>query len=140
MDKNCVRRLLIALAVLPGHPAAAENGVTKDRIVLGQSVALTGPASQLGIQMRNGVSAYLDYVNAQGGVHGRKIELITLDDGYEPARTVPNTKKLIDEHKVFALIGDRKSTRLNSSHVAISYAVFCLKKKKKKNLHTIIVF
>src|SRR5437667_1339210 len=105
MDKNCVRRLLIALAVLPAQPAAAESGVTKDRIVLGQSVALTGPASQLGIQMRNGVSAYLDYVNAQGGVHGRKIELITLDDGYEPARTVPNTKKLIDEHKVFALIG-----------------------------------
>ena len=104
MEKNCVR-LLIALAVLLAQPAAAENGVTKDRIVLGQSVALTGPASQLGIQMRNGVSAYLDYVNAQGGVHGRKIELITLDDGYEPARTVPNTKKLIDEHKVFALIG-----------------------------------
>jgi ABC-type branched-subunit amino acid transport system substrate-binding protein len=105
MDKNCVRRLLIALAVLLAQPAAAESGVTKDKIVLGQSVALTGPASQLGIQMRNGVSAYLDYVNAQGGVHGRKIELITLDDGYEPARTVPNTKKLIDEHKVFALIG-----------------------------------
>src|SRR3989442_2424673 len=105
MDKDCIRRLLIALAVLLAQPAAAESGVTKDRIVLGQSVALTGPASQLGIQMRNGVSAYLDYVNAQGGLHGRKIELITLDDGYEPSRTVPNTKKLIHEHKVFALIG-----------------------------------
>jgi len=56
MDKNCVRRLLIALAVLLAQPAAAESGVTKDRIVLGQSVALTGPASQLGIQMRNGVT------------------------------------------------------------------------------------
>src|SRR5437879_5684937 len=85
MDKNCVRRLLIALAVLLPQYAAAENGVTKDKIVLGQSVALTGPAAQLGIQMRNGVRAYLDYVNAQGGVHGRKIELITLDDGYEQA-------------------------------------------------------
>src|SRR5882672_892314 len=105
MDKNCARRLLIALAVLLAQHAAAENGVTKDRIVLGQSVALTGPAAQLGIQMRNGVSAYLDYVNAQGGVSGRKLELLTLDDGYEPERTVPNTKKLIDEHKVFALIG-----------------------------------
>src|SRR2546426_115770 len=105
MDKNCVRLLLIALAVLLAQHAAGENGVTRDKIVLGQSVALTGPAAQLGIQMRNGVSAYLDYVNAQGGVHGRKIELITLDDGYEPSRTVPNTKKLIDEHKVFALIG-----------------------------------
>src|SRR3989442_13176767 len=105
MDKDCIRRILIGRAVLPAQPGAAESGVTKDRIVLGQSVARPGPASELGIQMRNGVSAYLDYVNAQGGVHGRKIELITLDDGYEPARTVPNTKKLIDEHKVFALIG-----------------------------------
>src|SRR2546426_8971473 len=101
MDKNCVRRLLIALAVLPAQAAAAENGVTRDKIVLGQSVALTGPAAQLGIQMRNGVSAYLDYVNAQGGVHGRKI--------------------------------DRKSTRLNSSHLVISYAVFCLKKKNESS-------
>src|SRR5947199_9949361 len=102
MEKNCVR-LLIALAVLLAQPAAAENGVTKDRIVLGQSVALTGPPSQLGIQMRNGVSAYLDYGNAQGAVHGRKIELITLDDGYEPTCTVPNTKKLFDEHKSFVV-------------------------------------
>src|SRR5437879_1008025 len=105
MDKNCVRRLLIALAVLPGHPAAAENGVTKDRIVLGQSVALTGPASQLGIQMRNGVSAYLDYVSRQVGVHGRRVARVTLDAGYELARPVPNTKTLFDEHKFFALIG-----------------------------------
>jgi branched-chain amino acid transport system substrate-binding protein len=66
---------------------------------------LTGAAAQLGIQMRNGMKAYFDYVNERGGVHGRKIELITLDDGYEPSRTVPNTKKLIEEHKVFALIG-----------------------------------
>jgi ABC-type branched-subunit amino acid transport system substrate-binding protein len=49
--------------------------------------------------------AYFNFVNAQGGVHGRKIELTTLDDGYEPARTVPNTKELIEKHRVFALIG-----------------------------------
>src|SRR5437016_1992965 len=139
MDKNCVRRLLIALAVLPAQPAAAESGVTKDRIVLGQSVALTGPASQLGIQMRNGVSAYLDYVNAQGGVHGRKIELITLDDGYEPARTVPNTKKLIDEHKVFALIGyvgtptSVRSEEHTSELQSLTNLVCRLLLEKKKN-------
>src|SRR5207237_2151269 len=83
----------------------ADNGVTPNRILLGQAAVFSGPAAQLGIQMRNGVKAYLDYVNERGGVHGRKIELITLDDGYEPSRSVPNTKKLIDEHKVFALIG-----------------------------------
>jgi ABC-type branched-subunit amino acid transport system substrate-binding protein len=91
-------------AALAAQGAAAQ-GVTADKVLLGQSVALSGPAAQLGINMRNGLKAYFDEVNAKGGVHGRKIELITLDDGYEPARTVPNTKKLIDENKVFALIG-----------------------------------
>jgi ABC-type branched-subunit amino acid transport system substrate-binding protein len=98
-------RFTAALTLLCSQHAIAENGVTRDAILLGQSVALTGAAAQLGIQMRNGVKAYFDYVNERGGVNGRKLELITLDDGYEPARTVPNTKKLIDEHKVFALIG-----------------------------------
>ena len=99
-----VRALLQSAALLP-MLAAAESGVTSDRILLGQSVALTGPAAELGIQMRNGAKAYFDHVNAQGGVHGRKIELITLDDGYEPSRTVPNTMKQIEESRVFALFG-----------------------------------
>ena len=92
-------------ALLSSVAPAAEVGVTNDKIVLGQSVALSGPAAQLGIQMRNGLKAYFDEVNAKGGIHGRKSELVTLDDGYEPARTVPNTKELIDKHHVFALIG-----------------------------------
>ena len=100
-------RIVACLLVAAGFSSAclAENGVTPDTIVLGQSVALTGPAAALGIEMRNGAKVYFDYVNAKGGVHGRKIQLVTLDDGYEPARTVPNTKKLIDEYKVFALFG-----------------------------------
>lgn len=102
MLRNATRAL--ALALLASTAVRAEVGVTNDKVLLGQSVALTGPAAQLGIQMRNGIQAYLDYVN-QKGVNGRKIELITLDDGYEPARTVPNTKKLIEQDKVFALIG-----------------------------------
>jgi ABC-type branched-subunit amino acid transport system substrate-binding protein len=105
MNKTPILWIATVLALAVTRGAAAENGVTADKIVLGQSVALTGPAAQLGIQMRNGLKAYFDEVNAKGGVHGRKIELVTLDDGYEPARTVPNTKKLIEENKVFALIG-----------------------------------
>jgi ABC-type branched-subunit amino acid transport system substrate-binding protein len=65
----------------------------------------TGPAAQLGIQMRNGVKAYLDYVNEKGGVHGRKIHLVSEDDRYEQAVAPSATKKLIEEHKVFALVG-----------------------------------
>lgn len=106
---NNRRKLVIALAaaaLLPGQASAQGSpGVTANKILLGQSAALTGPAAQLGIQMRNGIKAYLNYVNEKGGVHGRRIELITLDDGYEPSRSAPNTKKLIEEVKVFALIG-----------------------------------
>jgi ABC-type branched-subunit amino acid transport system substrate-binding protein len=106
---NNRRKLVIALAaaaLLPGQASAqGSTGVTANKILLGQSAALTGPAAQLGIQMRNGIKAYLNYVNEKGGVHGRRIELITLDDGYEPSRSAPNTKKLIEEVKVFGLIG-----------------------------------
>jgi branched-chain amino acid transport system substrate-binding protein len=101
---TAIRLFLASLAALLSA-AAAGQGVTNDRILLGQSVALTGPTAQLGIQMRNGIKAYFDYVNENGGVHGRRLELLTLDDGYEPSRTVPNTKRLIEQDKVFALIG-----------------------------------
>ena len=86
-------------------PAAAENGVTDNSIVLGQSAALSGPAASLGTEMRDGANVYFRHINSQGGVHGRQIRLISLDDGYEPARTVPNTQLLLNEHKVFALFG-----------------------------------
>jgi branched-chain amino acid transport system substrate-binding protein len=105
MTRTILHWLSAGLVVLLPQIACAQNGVSHDKILVGQSVALTGAAAQLGIQMRNGVKAYFDSVNERGGVNGRKLELITLDDGYEPTRTVPNTKKLIDEHKVFALIG-----------------------------------
>jgi branched-chain amino acid transport system substrate-binding protein len=85
--------------------AAAENGVTQNKIILGQAAVFSGPAAQLGLQMRNGIKAYLDYVNEKGGVHGRKIELVSEDDKYEQALAPGASRKLIEEHKVFALIG-----------------------------------
>jgi ABC-type branched-subunit amino acid transport system substrate-binding protein len=85
--------------------AATSVGVTDTTIVIGQSAAFSGPAAKLGESMREGGLAYFDEVNRQGGVHGRKIELISLDDGYEPDRAIANTQKLIGEHKVFALFG-----------------------------------
>jgi len=105
MKKRSTAGLLAACILGAAASASAEDGVTANRILLGQSAAFTGPAAQLGIQMRNGIQAYFDYVNANGGVHGRKLELLSLDDGYEPARCAPNTKRLIEQDKVFALIG-----------------------------------
>ena len=84
---------------------AATPGVSSDRILLGQSAAFDGPAQALGLGMREGLLAAFNQANDNGGVHGRKIELITYDDGYEPDRAIENTHKLIDEDKVFALIG-----------------------------------
>lgn len=83
----------------------AEEGISANRIVLGQSAALSGPASALGTAMRDGALAYFDSVNAAGGVGGRQIVLKTLDDGYDPARAETNTGALVDKEQVFALFG-----------------------------------
>jgi len=87
------------------YAAIAEVGVTDTTITIGQSAAFSGPAAQLGEAIRDGAQVYFDQVNSQGGVHGRKIKLISLDDGAEPYPAICNTRKLIDEHKVFALFG-----------------------------------
>jgi branched-chain amino acid transport system substrate-binding protein len=100
-----IRILLSAAALALSFSARAENGVTADRIVLGQAAVFSGPAAQLGIQMRNGIKAYFDYVNERGGIYGRKLELVSEDDKYEPSVAPQASRKLIEEHKVFALIG-----------------------------------
>jgi len=86
-------------------PVGAEVGVTADAIRIGQVCALTGAAQGLGQEMRAGASVYFAYVNSQGGVHGRKITLMTLDDGYEPEKTIEATTKLIEQEQVFMLFG-----------------------------------
>jgi len=83
----------------------AEDGVTPETIVFGQATVLEGPASALGQGMRAGIHAAFDEANKNGGVHGRKLELVSIDDGYEPDKSIAATKKLIEQDKVFALIG-----------------------------------
>ena len=84
--------------------SAADPGVTSKTILIGQSAAFSGPAMELGTEMRAGAMAYFQSVNAAGGVNGRQIELRSLDDGYEPNRAAANTKQLIDDG-VFLLFG-----------------------------------
>ena len=98
-----------------GPLAAAEVGVTSDLIVLGQSCALSGPAQELGTEMRLGAQAYFAQVNKAGGVFGRQIKLTTLDDGYEPERAAANTRQLINDDKVFALFGYVGTPTANAS-------------------------
>ncbi|KQU51812.1 ABC transporter substrate-binding protein [Bosea sp. Leaf344] len=84
--------------------ALANVGVSADAIVLGQAAVFEGPASALGLGMRDGLLAAFGEANAKGGVHGRKLSLIAEDDGYEPNRSIDATKSLIAKN-VFALVG-----------------------------------
>jgi branched-chain amino acid transport system substrate-binding protein len=93
--------LMLALWIGAIH---AEPGITPTSILIGQSAAFTGAASELGTEMRSGALAYFKVVNDAGGINGRKIELRSLDDGYESDRAATNTKKLIDDG-VFLLFG-----------------------------------
>jgi len=106
----CARRSALVAAtylasLLVLSPAGAEDGVTPEAIVFGQAAVLEGPASALGTGMRVGINAAFDEANKNGGVHGRKLKLVSVDDGYEPDKSIAATKKLIEQDKVFALIG-----------------------------------
>lgn len=93
----------VAISVLPSH-AFAEPGVAADKILLGQAAVFEGPASALGLGMRDGIMAAFAEANGKGGVNGRKLELVTQDDGYEPNKAIDATKALIAKD-VFALVG-----------------------------------
>ncbi len=104
-----MKRLLMAMmvtGVLVYGNAWGEDGISADEILLGQSCALTGPAGDLGTKMRAGLEALFAEVNEAGGINGRKIRLISKDDGYEPDRAIKNTRELIEGDKVFLLIGE----------------------------------
>jgi branched-chain amino acid transport system substrate-binding protein len=92
-------------ATTPLHAGADEVGVSSGSILFGQAAALEGPSSALGRGMRQGILAAFAEINGKGGVHGRTLELISRDDGYDPDLSIVQTVKLIDEDRVFALIG-----------------------------------
>ena len=96
----------VALCFL-ATPAAvfAEPGVSDNKIVFGQAAALEGPAGNLGRDVREGILAAFAEANRTGGVNGRMLELVSRDDGYEPTKSVDATKSLINDDKVFALVG-----------------------------------
>lgn len=97
--------LLAFVTLLPAAFSHAQSGITATTITLGMSAPFSGPNGAYGREMRETISAYFQRMNASGGVHGRKLELVALDDGYETERTVANTKELLQQHKVFALVG-----------------------------------
>lgn len=101
------RALPLAFAVLvaAGVSAKAEDGVSADKVVFGQAAPLDGPASALGLGMKLGLEAAFAEINKAGGVKGRKLELKSVDDGYEPNKSIEAVKKLLSDDKVFAIAG-----------------------------------
>jgi branched-chain amino acid transport system substrate-binding protein len=94
-----------ALLTISNTPLRAEDGVFKNKILFGQVAALNGPAQALGQGMREGILAAFEEANRTGGVGNRKLELKSIDDSYEPEKTIEATNKAIKEEKVFAILG-----------------------------------
>ena len=96
---------LVAAAMAAMCPAHAETGVTDTSISVGQTAVFSGPVAATGSNYRRGIELYFEQINKAGGVNGRKLQLTALDDAYDPKKTVENTRTLIEDNKVFALIG-----------------------------------
>ncbi|MDP3810486.1 MAG: ABC transporter substrate-binding protein [Hydrogenophaga sp.] len=93
------------LALGSGAAMAQAQGVSKDEIVLGSIQDLSGPIAGFGKQVRLGMMLRVDEVNEQGGINGRKIKLLVEDSAYDPRRAVLAAQKLVNQDKIFAMVG-----------------------------------
>src|ERR1700761_177014 len=86
--------------------SAAENqGITKDEILLGSVLDLSGPVASIGVPVREGQDMAIQAANDAGGVNGRKIRIIYADSGYDPKKAIVATQKLVNDDHVFAFVG-----------------------------------
>jgi len=95
----------LSLGLMSGLAQAQSQGVNKDEIVVGSIQDLSGPLAGFGKQIRLGMNLRIDEINEQGGVNGRKLKLVIEDSGYDPKRAVLAAQKLVNQDKVFAVIG-----------------------------------
>jgi ABC-type branched-subunit amino acid transport system substrate-binding protein len=99
-----LKRLALAGTIALSASCWADPGISDNAITLGMSAPFSGPNGAYGEDMRQTIQAYFEQINKSGGVNGRKIQLISLDDGYETERTLANTQTLINDKKTFALL------------------------------------
>jgi ABC-type branched-subunit amino acid transport system substrate-binding protein len=107
-------------APAPSAPAPTVRGVTDTEIRFGISAPFSGPAKELGQNMKLGIEAAFNVANANGGVFGRKLRLVAADDGYEPSRTNATMTELYEKDQVFGLIGNVGTP---TAAVALPYAL-----------------
>ncbi len=105
MGKGALRFLCLAAASLTAWPAVAGPGVTTEAVVFGQSACFSGPNRRLGIDYRSGILTAFAERNAAGGVNGRNLELVALDDGYEPEQAAANAEQFAAANDVLAVVG-----------------------------------
>jgi branched-chain amino acid transport system substrate-binding protein len=95
----------LTLALSAGLAHAQSQGVSKDTITLGSIQDLSGPLAGFGKQVRAGMQLRVEELNEQGGVNGRRIQLLIEDSGYDPKRAVLGAQKLVNQDKIFAMLG-----------------------------------
>ncbi len=105
MSSFAMRLLGVVAVGLLAWPAVATPGVTAEAVTFGQSACFSGPNQRLGIDYRTGILAAFEERNAAGGVRGRRLELIALDDGYEPEQAAQNAERFADANDVLAVVG-----------------------------------
>ena len=110
----------VAIVGAASEPIPAVRGVTDSEIRFGISAPFTGPAKELGQNMKLGIEAAFNVANAKGGVYGRQLRLIAADDGYEPARTATTMKQLYENDQIFGLVGNVGTP---TAVVALPYAL-----------------
>ena len=100
-----VAAVAAAALALAASPAVAQQGISKNEVVVGTVQDLSGPIASWGKDVLNGMKLRTNEVNEQGGIHGRKIRLLAEDNSYDPKKTVLAAQKLVNQEKVFAIMG-----------------------------------
>ncbi len=106
MKKLIMSTRLIRLLALCCIGLMLTKNVLAENIRVGMSSALSGPLAEMGLSMQSGINAYFSRLNNQGGIQGNSLELLALDDAYEPVLAAANMRQLINEHNVLAVLGN----------------------------------
>ena len=110
-----VKTFMVAALAFSALASHAQDGISKSVVTLGQSAALTGPSATLGVPFTQGAKLYFDRLNVAGGINGRKVDLVTIDDAGNPEQAVANTKKLLAQgvFSLFGFVGSPQVTAVN---------------------------
>ena len=123
LTRNVLRKLAASIVLVGAAAgASAEPGITADKIIIGQAAGFTGSVAGTVKELTAGAKAYFDSVNAKGGIHGRKIVLESMDDGFDPKKTPEIVKKLIDEKNVFAMFLSRGTPTSEAAYSVLEQA------------------